>query len=386
MADNFRIVVGWLFVLNMLVGSACALPAPPQPKKVIEFGWDIPDTSIMKSKIVEMQNSPFDGCVFELRLNSQGGAWIPGTLGLFSWNAFGTRAIRESELRRASYELTRIPFGRFKENFIRFNVTPGDVDWIDGFQPVLENARLIARIARDAQVRGILFDTEYYQKNPFDYRIQAKVHGKSWEDFSAVVEERGRQFIEALQQEYPGITVFMTFGFSLPHAKVGVQVEKLPEAQDGLFVPFLNGMLSGAKGDTKLIDGFEYSYPFKSDWQFREARETLTSKLLPLVKDVEAYKRHVSAAFGVALDYRGGSWSAIDLAHNYFPPDKFAASVQYAMNASDEYVWIYSERPRWWNHSKIEERVPPAYVEALRTTMAATNRMNESASASSLQN
>jgi hypothetical protein len=36
-------------------------------------------------------------------------------------------------------------------------------------------------------------------------------------------------------------------------------------------------------------------------------------------------------------------------------------TVLLALGATDRYVWIYSERPRWWT----AERLPPAYVEAL---------------------
>jgi hypothetical protein len=33
------------------------------------------------------------------------------------------------------------------------------------------------------------------------------------------------------------------------------------------------------------------------------------------------------------------------------------------LEVSDEYVWIYTEQPRWWT----SERLPAAYIDALRS-------------------
>jgi hypothetical protein len=36
--------------------------------------------------------------------------------------------------------------------------------------------------------------------------------------------------------------------------------------------------------------------------------------------------------------------------------------VRTAFDVSDEYVWIYTEQPRWWTN----ERLPTEYVSALK--------------------
>ena len=64
------------------------------------------------------------------------------------------------------------PFGRFSENFLRFNVTPADLDWFDDYSAVLQNARVAAKFARQANARGLLFDIEQYQAPLFTYRKQ----------------------------------------------------------------------------------------------------------------------------------------------------------------------------------------------------------------------
>jgi hypothetical protein len=46
---------------------------------------------------------------------------------------------------------------------------------------------------------------------------------------------------------------------------------------------------------------------------------------------------------------------------NYFSPGEFETAVRSALQVSDGYVWIYSERPKWWT----KEMLPEVYVDAL---------------------
>src|SRR5438093_1619249 len=51
-----------VLLITMLVGSL----ALAGDKKLIEFGWDEPDTAFMRAHVREMEKSPFDGCVFHI--------------------------------------------------------------------------------------------------------------------------------------------------------------------------------------------------------------------------------------------------------------------------------------------------------------------------------
>jgi hypothetical protein len=42
-----------------------------------------------------------------------------------------------------------------------------------------------------------------------------------------------------------------------------------------------------------------------------------------------------------------------------------------ALKQADEYVWIYTETPRWWTKDGTPEKLPSDYVEAVRTARAA---------------
>jgi hypothetical protein len=72
----------------------------------------------------------------------------------------------------------------------------------------------------------------------------------------------------------------------------------------------------------------------------------------------------VQAGFGIWMDcdWRGVGWHLDDLSKNHFTPAEFQGAVRSALETSDEYVWIYTEQPRWWTNEKL----PKEYVEALR--------------------
>ena len=70
-----------------------------------------------------------------------------------------------------------------------------------------------------------------------------------------------------------------------------------------------------------------------------------------LAADRAAYRRVVSAGFGLWLDYdwRKKGWDTREPEKNYFSPAGFETALRAALEQSDEYVWIYTETPRWWS-------------------------------------
>ena len=72
--------------------------------------------------------------------------------------------------------------------------------------------------------------------------------------------------------------------------------------------------------------------------------------------------------FGLWVDYdwRVHGWNPRNVGANYFAPASFERSVRWALETTDEYVWIYTERPRWWTDDGGRRDLPPAYEEAIR--------------------
>jgi hypothetical protein len=351
--------VGWTFC-----GSAALFAAgKPVVKKLIEMGWDEPDTAFMRQHVEEMERTPFDGCVFHFFYTEPN-----GSQGNFMWEGWGKRAFSEAELQPALDDLQAVSWHRFSHNFLRFNVTPGDVDWFDDFSPILNNACLAAGLARAGQCAGIMLDTEQYQAPLFEYRRQRDAQQKSWDQYADQARRRGREMMEALQAGFPGLTVFLTSGYSLPWAQSLEGRAPLAACTYGLLAPLLDGMVEAAHDGTRLVDGCELSYGYRTPARFDLAYQTMNLELLPMVADTEKYQAVTSLGFGIWMDYqwRHYGWDVEKVNRNYYTPDQFEASVHRALEVADEYVWVYAETPRWWSAEGQSVALPVAYQAALR--------------------
>ena len=344
-----------LVVVGLLPSAAGAQPPKPT-KKLIEFGWDEPDVAFLKRHLAEMEKTPFDGTVFHL----------PGE---YLWNCWGKKKLSEAEVAGAIEDLRRLPLKRFTHNFLRFNVTPGDVDWFDDFAPVIANARLAAKAAKAGRAAGILFDIEQYTGQPFNYSKQRDGKTKNWDAYAAQARLRGREVMGAFQQEFSNVVILTTWSHSLPHLQAKGDSAKLPQTGYGLLKPFLDGMFDAASGGTKIVDGYESSYGYRNAEQFDAVRKRMKETVLSWLPERDRYLRHSSQGFGIWLDndWRKKGWSEIEVAKNYFTPEQFEASVKSALATSDEYVWIYTEKPRWWTEPAGKPAaLPAAYDRALR--------------------
>ncbi len=174
--------------------------------------------------------------------------------------------------------------------------------------------------------------------------------------------------MEAFQKGCPDLTVFLAFGYSLPWIESSAGRGSLADCHYGLLAPFLDGMVEAAKGRTRLIDGNESSYGYKTPERFTSASRAMKQDLLPIVNDPQKYQRLFSFSFGLWMDkdWRKVEWDETDFSKNYFSPEVFEASVRQALAVADEYVWIYSETPRWWSKEGKPIKLPEAYDGAIR--------------------
>ena len=367
-----------LSTLLVLIAPAvlCAQTATTKTtKKLIEFGWDAPTTAFIRKHRTEMEKAPFDGTVIYVVLTNADGK--PGNY--FFWEVWGERTITDAEVGPAIEDLKATSFQRFTHNFIRFDTAPGKLDWFDDHSKVVSNARLAARIAREGKCAGILFDVEQYEGAIlFNYPKQRDIATKSWDEYAAKARQRGREVMEAFQEGFPDLVVLLTFAHSLPWKQAEQNRERMPEAQYGLLAPFVDGLIDGVKGKTKLVDGHELSYSFRDPAKYPAAYQTMSEGVMPIVGDPEKYRRTMSFGFGIWLDYNSDNigWHPNDLSKNHFTPETLEVAARAALETSDEYAWIYTERLRWWAEESGGKPVnlPPAYAEALRRARAGLAR------------
>lgn len=358
---NITSFAGCAIMLMYSVATPRILANSATPKKLIEFGWDESDTAFMREHIAEMEQTPFDGCVFHVNYPKD-----DGSNGNFTWECWGQKTFTEEQLAPAIDDLQNTPLHKLTHNFLRFNVTPGDVNWFDDFTSILANAKLAARVAKKGGVKGILFDIEQYNSALFNYARQHDSATKSWDEYAKQVRIRGREVMEAFQSEYPDITIFLTFGYCLPWVQMGDE-KTLAEVHYGLLAPLLDGMVDVANDEVVIVDGCELAYSYKDTSRFAGAYTMMTTDVLPIVANPEKYKSVFSLGFGVWMDngWRQNGWDTENFDNNFYTPAAFEATLGTALKTADEYVWIYTETPRWWTASGQSAKLPPEYVQAV---------------------
>jgi hypothetical protein len=340
-----------------------------RPRKLIEFGWDEPDLRYLLKNQAAMERSPFDGCVFHV--NTSGAGKDPESL---TWRGWSRREFKLEEFKDVFMDvISRRAKGRFgpmkkafDDNFLRFNVTPADLDWFDDYSAVIANAQRAASFSCGS--RGILLDTEQYEGQLFDFKKQRDASRRGWEAYAEQARRRGREIMTAFQEGHPDLTLMLTFGPSLVWNESRGGTKPLEECRYGLLVPFVDGLIDAVKGNSEIVDGFEPSYGYREPASFEKAFELMTRKAPGLMSDPPAYRRIISAGFGLWLDYdwRKKGWKTDTIEANYFSPERFQTALRSALYWSDEYVWIYTEKPRWWTSDGKLLDLPDAYVQAIR--------------------
>jgi hypothetical protein len=345
------------FLIALLASPAAAQPGPGKDplkgKKLIEWGWDEPDTKFLREHIEKMERFPFDGLVFHAT-TAKGEN--------LSWEVWGTKKFTAADVQQAVADLKATKFNRFTDRFLRVNVTPGHVDWFDdaGWATVASNFGVAAHVAKEGGCKGFMFDTEQYEGvTVFDYARQKDKGRRAFADYQAKARQRGREWARAVNQEFPDVTVLLTFAYELSQRRADKKDRSA--APYGLLADFLDGVLEACTKGTVLVDAYEFAYPYKERKQFEQAHETITQKALEWTAVPEQYKAHVRAGFGLWMDHKRKGWDAADFAKNYFSPAEFETAARAALEVSDGYVWVYTERPKWWTN----ELLPAAYVEAL---------------------
>ena len=355
---QLRVIVLVLAFLFLLTRAAVSEPT----KKVIEFGWDEPNCAYLKDNITRMERAPFDGVVFGASVRRGGKLQPAANL------AFGTTPLLWDELNESLAALQATPFKRFTDNFVRLNVVPGDLDWFDDFAVPVGNIKLISRFAHEGHVRGVFFDLEpYNNRGLFDYRKQAGKGTASFAEYAAQVRRRGAEVMRALQEGYPDLTLFLSFGYNVAEVE---SKSELPAVKYGLLPAFLDGLVEAAQGRTVLIDGYEYSYGYRTAERFAHAYQEVKTLNAKLAAQPEKYAQRIEVAFGIWVDYdsekTGWHTDLGSFDKNGWTPAAFGTALAAALKQSDRYVWIYSQEPNWWTGEKLPAEYRQAVIDTRR--------------------
>ena len=367
---------GWGLLVLMVT---CAVHADEPPhKRLIEWSAVEPTTAYMREHIREMEQLPFDGLVFHLRTNDNE---------QMVWKMWGNTPFKVDQFSREIADLEATAFVRFTERFLRCNVTPGDVDWSDddAWRTVTNNFATAAHIVHRTGCRGIMFDTEQYVHKLFAWPPNTREVQDSDEaeseitntatkgpvptEVTALVRQRGQEWIRAINAECPEITILVTYAWRAAQPTEG---ESFRVYGYELIPAFLDGALAAASDGTRIVDAWEYSYPYQSRAEFENGRRSMKQDAFQWTTESDEYALHVSAAFGLWMDFniRGHAWHTDDVSRNYNSPKQFRQNLDNALELTDEFVWIYTGQAKWWT----DEALPDEYRRALDEARAATDR------------
>ncbi len=345
----------------VLAAGLVALPimshSQALPKKLIEYGWDVPKPSYVAQHIREMEKRPFDGIMM----------YIPNVRDVF-W----MKELDEEVLAGEMEALKNIEWHKFTDNFITM-LARSQMDWFSDadWEWVLRNVGLCARAARVGHCKGLTFDAEPYGTSPWNYSAQVHADAKSFREYERIVRKRGAQFMTRIQQELPH-PVIHTFYLLALFRQIAEQPnpakreEMLIRHSYSLYPAFINGMLDAAGPDTIITDGNESAYYYTKPQDYFESYHTIhqTSQSLIVRRLRSKYRAQVQCAQALYVDHLFGIRTNKTVA-NYMTEQEraqwFEHNVYYALKSSDRYVWLYSERMNWWTGKDM----PPGLEEAV---------------------
>jgi len=330
-------------------------------KKIVEYGWDVPYPDFVRSNIREMENRPFEGIIFRTKEFN---------------HAFDIRPWKQADLQPQLDTLAQIKWQKFTDNFLTlYAANKWNMDWFndDHWNIIVENMKLFSLAVRSGQCVGVCFDPEPYGTDPWVYSGPYK--DKSFDEVADQVRRRGRQFIAALQEHMPELRVLSffqlgLFGDVLDEPDPKIRQEKLLKKWMVLLPAFYIGMLEGAAPGTILIDGNESAYYYESPHDYFRAYHLIRQRAQTLVPEAlrKKYNAQVQAGMALYIDQTLGKRTKQTTSHFLTAEQQlkfFEHNVYYALAASDEYIWCYSERMNWWlpPEKAGKDRILPAGVE-----------------------
>jgi len=346
--------------------------AGPPPKRLLEYGWDVPQPDFVAEHIREMEQRPFDGLL--MRVGRLGQVFDP--------------VPRTREEFAAQFDaLGRIEWQRFTDNFLMMYAA-SKMDWFSDqdWQTVVSNVRLLTSAARAGRCVGVCFDCEPYGENPWHYPSQPHAEEKSFEQFQAKVRERGAQFADAIEAEMDDPVIHTFFLTTLGGVRNAAAAATAAERDDvlrdysyGLYPAFVNGMLDAMDPGTLLTDGNEPAYYYHDARQYLDVYHYIRQGALGAIapENHAKYRGQVLVAQALYVDHLFGLRTRKVEGHYLTPEERaqwFEHNTYWALKSSDRYVWLYSEKMSWWEDRDIPPGLEQAVINA-RETLAAGRPM-----------
>jgi hypothetical protein len=285
-----------------------------------------------------------------------------------SWLLMNGEWVSEEAETRRWLEPLSGAFENLTENYILTQTDdPGDLFDDAAWAQVVDNWRILARVAEEVGFAGIQFDNEEYfdpwDDFPEDYGPDGVARGL--EAYQAQASLRGREIAQAVAEVWPDAKLSVMHG---PYLSVEGGPAEPPaiEAQAGgadqyeLLGAFFTGLAEGAGPEMTIIDGGEL-YQLRSEAEFKAARD-YRAETVPGLIDWE-----VDPA--LLEDWDGRIAFGNTIYTDEFPPgsvqdpESFEATLAAAIATSEELVVVFSEIGQFgWLE---RETLPPEWEQAV---------------------
>ncbi len=210
---RFRKFCKW----NVLFLAAISLAVPVAhaqqngfiQKKLIETGWDKPDTARLRANLAQMEQSPFDGVVISAIGKDDAGKPV------YMLATFSSEPWKQEWFQNCVDDLKAIHPKKLTDNFITVGSNPGNVDFFDdaGWKQIVDHCRIAAWIAEEGNLKGILFDPEAYTHpySQFDFGTQAQRDKHTFDQYQAKARQLGKEMIASMAAVDPNLVILTYF-------------------------------------------------------------------------------------------------------------------------------------------------------------------------------
>lgn len=340
-------------IIGVLLALTCVAEAHPP---VIATGWDSPSPAEYRKNIAEFEKwGVFDGTTIRPTRAGANGAEVDAR------NVFSREPWQWENFKKALEDLRAAKPARTPATFLMLDAMPGDVDWFDdaGWREVVNHWRLLARLAKQGQLRGLLYDAEPYVKpfKQFCYAAQAQAGQHSFSEYRAKARQRGQEVMRAIGEEFPDAVIFAYRLFSdmlqLLDSGAGDLARALEPDTYGLQPSFVDGWMDVAPATITIIEGTEdigyrANSPNEYNAAFTRERLRLPEFLAPENRDKFAHALRIgqSLYLDAYVNPPGNPWRIDHTGSS--PARRLTANLSSALAASDGLVWLYGEQARWW--------------------------------------
>jgi hypothetical protein len=366
--------------LALLCAAGCRGTVSPSAdsqtgKRLIQMSGAIPILDVAVANRAALEQGPYDGTFVALKAGRR----------VFLRTERLTDPASANALKDDEANISKVNSAKLTDNFLVIRGgaqaaanSDGTFDPATDFDPfddgqwqvADDNIRTIARIAKLGALKGIAFDTDSYTGNSlFSYTTASSTtpqhtFNHTFAECQDQLRQRGRQFMSAVQEEYPGSRVFLFGGMSMlsqflgrvhqTPAEVGTLSTDPSAFNYNLFPAFLNGMLEVIEPGMELIDGCEAYYYTYQDAEFGYGHDLVQQYALALVDPSlqQRYRDQMKIAFSVYVNasfaYTNPAWNLAQYLPVALLPQYFEYQVFSGLNATDRYLWIYWESSEPW--------------------------------------